>query len=159
MRIKILSIGKLKEKYWVAGEVEYKKRLSSYCDLEIVELKESKFQASSTSALEKKAKSEEANSLLGRINISDYVIVLDVKGKKISSETLASHMAELSIAGKSSIAFVIGGSLGLGEEILQRSDLRISLSDMTFTHQMARIILLEQIYRSFKINRGETYHK
>ncbi len=159
MKIKILSIGKLKEKYWVSASDEYIKRLSAYCELEIVELKESKFQASNTPALEIKAKDEEAASLLARVNPSDYVIALDVKSQKISSEKLASKIENLAIEGKSSIVLVIGGSLGIGDELLKRSDYKISLSDMTFTHQMARIILLEQLYRCFKINRGETYHK
>ena len=158
MKIKIICIGKLKETYWTDACKEYQKRLGAYCDLEILELKESKLQGDGD-AMEEHVKNEEGKSILSKTPSGAYVITLEIKGKALSSEQLAEKMGSLSLEGKSEIVFIIGGSLGLSKEVSERADFKLSFSNMTFPHQMMRVILLEQIYRSFKINRGETYHK
>ncbi len=159
MNITIIAIGKLKEKYWQDAVKEYSKRLGAYCKLNIVELKESPRPANPSKADEDAVKRAEGEEILGRINRSDYVITLEIKGKSLDSLQLASKIEQLGIEGKSSIAFVIGGSLGLDKAVSDRADFKLSFSAMTFPHQMMRVILLEQIYRSFKIIRKETYHK
>lgn len=159
MNINIIAIGKLKEKYWVDAVKEYSKRLGSYCTLNITELKESPLRANPSPADEEAVKKAEGADILSRIKSSDYVITLEIKGKALSSEQLASKIDDLGINGKSSIVFVIGGSLGLSAEVSRRADFKLSFSSMTFPHQMMRVILLEQIYRSFKIIRHEAYHK
>lgn len=159
MNITVLCVGKLKEKYWSEGIKEYSKRLSAYCNLEIVELKESRLPDKAGAAEEAAVKKAEGEELLKRIKDNAFVITLEVKGKKLSSEKLAEKIEELGISGKSNVDFVIGGSLGLSEEVSKRADYKLSFSDMTFPHQMIRVILLEQIYRSFKIIKKETYHK
>lgn len=159
MNINIIAIGKLKEKYWVDAVKEYSKRLGSYCTLNITELKESPLRANPSPADEEAVKKAEGADILSRIKSSDYVITLEIKGKGLSSEQLASKIDDLGINGKSSIVFVIGGSLGLSVEVSHRADFKLSFSSMTFPHQMMRVILLEQIYRSFKIIRHEAYHK
>ena len=159
MNITIICIGKLKEKYWRDAVAEYSKRLGGYCSLAIRELKEAPLPANPSPADEEAVKKAEGEAILGAIRDQSYVISLEVKGKKFSSEELAARMADLALDGKSDVTFLIGGSLGLSEEVSRRADLRLSFSDMTFPHQMMRVILLEQIYRSFKINRNETYHK
>ena len=159
MNITIIAIGKLKEKYWQDAVKEYSKRLGAYCKLNIVELKESPLPANPSKADEDAVKRTEGEEILGRINRSDYVITLEIKGKSLDSLQLASKIEQLGIEGKSSIVFVIGGSLGLDKAVSDRADFKLSFSAMTFPHQMMRVILLEQIYRSFKIIRKETYHK
>lgn len=159
MNINIIAIGKLKEKYWVDAVKEYSKRLGSYCTLNITELKESPLRANPSPADEEAVKKAEGADILSRIKSSDYVVTLEIKGKGLSSEQLASKIDDLGINGKSSIVFVIGGSLGLSAEVSRRADFKLSFSSMTFPHQMMRVILLEQIYRSFKIIRHEAYHK
>lgn len=158
MNIKVIAVGKLKEKYWRDAIGEYKKRLSVYSKLNIVELKETKLRGENETE-ERIVIEDEGKKILKEIKQGEYVIALDVKGKKLSSEKLANKISELALTGKSRVDFIIGGSMGLSEEVLRRADMRLSFSDMTFPHQMMRVILLEQIYRSFKINRGETYHK
>ena len=159
MNVTILAVGKLKEKYWRDAVAEYSKRLKSYCSLQITEIKESPLRANPSAADEEAVKIAEGADILSRIRSSDYVITLEIKGKILSSEALAQKIEALAIDGKSSIVFVIGGSLGLSEEVSSRADFKLSFSAMTFPHQMMRVILLEQIYRSFKINRHEAYHK
>lgn len=159
MNVTILAVGKLKEKYWRDAVAEYSKRLKSYCSLQITEIKESPLRANPSAADEEAVKIAEGADILSRIRSSDYVITLEIKGKVLSSESLAQKIEALAIDGKSSIVFVIGGSLGLSEEVSRRADFKLSFSAMTFPHQMMRVILLEQIYRSFKINRHEAYHK
>ena len=159
MDINIICIGKLKEKYWVDAIAEYSKRLKPYCGLTITELKESKLKANAGPAEENEVKVNEGKDILAHIDPKDYVITLEIKGKRLTSEAFAEKMAELGLSGKSTIDMVIGGSLGLSEEVSRRADYKLSFSDMTFPHQMMRVILLEQIYRSFKIQRGEPYHK
>ena len=159
MNIKIIAIGKLKEKYWQEAVKEYSKRLGAYCSLEIVELKESLLRANASAADEEAVKRAEGEEILNRIRKTDYVITLEIKGKSLSSEALSEKIEQLGIDGHSDIAFVIGGSLGLSPQVSQRADFKLSFSAMTFPHQMMRVILLEQIYRSFKIMRNEAYHK
>ncbi len=159
MNITVICIGKLKEKYWTEAVSEYSKRLKSYCSLEIIELKEARLPDKSGAAEEQAVKDAEGQEILKKIKDSMYVVTLEVKGKMLSSEKLADKIEKLGIEGQSSIAFIIGGSLGLSDAVSRRADFKLSFSEMTFPHQMMRVILLEQIYRSFKIIRGETYHK
>ena len=159
MNIQVVCIGKLKEKYWNEALLEYRKRLGKYCTLSIDELKEERLPDNASNAQEEGVKAEEGKRILDRLKAGAYVIALDVQGKEFSSEALAEKMKDLAINGRSDVAFIIGGSLGLSDAVLGRADLRLSFSKMTFPHQMMRIILLEQIYRSFKINRNEAYHK
>lgn len=159
MNITVIAIGKLKEKYWTDAIKEYSKRLGSYCNLNILELKESPLRANPSAADEQAVKDAEGADILSRIKPTDFVITLEIKGKGLSSEQLAAKIEDLAINGKSSIVFVIGGSLGLSAEVSKRSNFKLSFSAMTFPHQMMRVILLEQVYRSFKIIRNEAYHK
>ena len=159
MNAMIICVGKLKERYWQEAVKEYSKRLGSYCTLQIIELKESPLRANPSAADEEAVKEAEGREILRRIKDGDHVITLEIKGKKLSSEQLADKIKALSLEGKSDVAFVIGGSLGLDPAVSARADYKLSFSDMTFPHQMMRVILLEQVYRGFKINRGEAYHK
>ena len=159
MNIQIVCIGKLKEKYWSEAVSEYTKRLSRYCSIEITELKEARLPANASAADEENVKIEEGRAILRAIKEDTFVITLEILGKQLSSTELADKIEELSLAGKSNLAFVIGGSLGLSQEVSRRSNFKLSFSKMTFPHQMMRVVLLEQIYRSFKIIKHETYHK
>lgn len=159
MNISIICVGKLKEKYWSDAVAEYSKRLKSYCTLDIVELKESRLPDKAGPAEELAVKEAEGTDILKKIKDNMYVITLEVKGKMLSSEKLAEKIENLGIDGVSNVAFVIGGSLGLSEAVSKRANFKLSFSEMTFPHQMMRVILLEQIYRSFKIIKNETYHK
>ncbi len=159
MKITVIAVGKIKEKYLKEGIREYSKRLSRFCKLEIEEVNDESAPENLSYAQERQVKDKEAQNILGKIKYGSIVIALDIKGNKMSSEKLASMINTYMISGKSDITFVIGGSLGLGEEVLKRADVKLSLSDMTFLHQLTRLILLEQIYRAFKIIRGEVYHK
>lgn len=159
MNITIVCIGKLKEKYWEAAVSEYSKRLGSYCSLQIDELKETRISDNPSQAEEEAVKIEEGRSILKRIKKDSYVITLEIKGNTITSEELSSQIDRLALQGKSNIYFIIGGSLGLSKEVSDRADYKLSFSKMTFPHQMMRVILLEQIYRAFKISKNENYHK
>ena len=159
MNIQIICVGKLKEKYWTDAIAEYSKRLSRYCTLEIVELKEARLPDKASAADEENVKIEEGRSILKSIKDGTYVISLEILGKQLSSPELADRIRTLSVEGKSNVAFVIGGSLGLSEEVSRRADFKLSFSRMTFPHQMMRVVLLEQIYRGFKIIKNEAYHK
>ena len=159
MNIEIICIGKLKEKYWKDAIDDYSSRLNRYCRFHIIEMKESRLPGNPSKADEENVKKAEGTSILGALRERMYVIALDVQGRKMSSEQLAAHIEEHRNAGTGTMAFIIGGSLGLSEEVLRRADLRLSFSPMTFPHQMMRVILAEQIYRSFKIIHHETYHK
>jgi 23S rRNA (pseudouridine1915-N3)-methyltransferase len=159
MNITIICIGKLKERYWTEAVQEYSKRLGKYCTLSINELKEEKAPDNASAAEEAAVKEAEGKSILKQIKKEAYFIALEIKGKELTSEALSEKIEALGIEGKSDLAFVIGGSLGLSEEVLARADFRLSFSKMTFPHQMMRVVLLEQIYRSFKIMRNEVYHK
>lgn len=159
MNIQIICIGKLKEKYWTDAIAEYSKRLSRYCTLEIIELKEARLPDKASPADEENVKLEEGRSILKAIKDGTYVITLEILGKQLTSPELADKIQTLSIEGKSNVAFIIGGSLGLSAEVSKRADYKLSFSKMTFPHQMMRVILLEQIYRGFKIIKNEAYHK
>lgn len=159
MNITIVCIGKLKEKYWTEAVQEYSKRLSKYCTLSINELKEEKAPDNPSAAEEMGIKEAEGRSILKQIKKDAYVIALEIQGKELNSEALSEKIHLLGVSGKSDLVFIIGGSIGLSEEVLARADFKLSFSKMTFPHQMMRVILLEQIYRSFKIMRNEQYHK
>ena len=159
MNITVLAVGKLKEKYWTDAIKEYSRRISRYASLNIIELKESLLRGNPSAADEEAVKIAEGREILSKIKKTDYVITLEIAGKALSSEKLAEKIETLGIDGISDIVFVIGGSLGLSVEVSQRADFKLSFSAMTFPHQMMRVILLEQIYRSFKIIRHEAYHK
>lgn len=159
MNIQVICVGKIKEEYWNEALSEYRKRLNRFCVLTIDEVKEERLADNASFALEEMVKTEEGKRILGRLKAGSYAIALDLKGKEFSSEMLAEKINELGVAGRSDIAFIIGGSLGLSKEVLEKADLRLSFSRMTFPHQMMRVIMLEQLYRSFKINRNEIYHK
>ena len=159
MKITVLAVGKIKERFYTDAVSEYAKRLSRYCRLEIVEVADEKTPDGAGEAMERKIKEKEGERLLSHIKDNMYVIALAIEGKARSSEELSGRLDNLGLQGNSDIAFVIGGSLGLSEAVLKRADEAISFSRMTFPHQLMRVILLEQIYRSFKIQHGEPYHK
>ncbi|NCB42083.1 MAG: 23S rRNA (pseudouridine(1915)-N(3))-methyltransferase RlmH [Clostridia bacterium] len=161
MNISILCIGKLKEKYWIDAVDEYRKRLSRFCKLIITEIAEKRLPDKAGVSEEKVVIEAESKRLFEKLpkSANAYIIVLDVKGNQMTSPELAGKFSELALMGKSDIVFVLGGSLGLSEELLNRANLRLSFSKMTFPHQLMRPLLLEQIYRAFKINANETYHK
>ena len=159
MKISIVCVGKIKEKYLTMAIDEYSKRLSRYCKLEIIELPDEKTPDNASLAEELQIKKREGERILKNIKESAFVIALAIEGKMISSEELAQKMQELGVRGESHLVFVIGGSLGLDDEVLNRADFKLSFSKMTFPHQVMRMILLEQIYRGYRINCGEPYHK
>ena len=159
MKITILTVGKIKEKYLKDAIAEYSKRLSRYAKLEIIEVADEKTPDNASETVETNIKNKEAERLLKYIRDDAYLITLEIKGKQLTSEELAQKIDTLGVQGTSHIIFVIGGSLGLGEEVLKRSNYALSFSKMTFPHQLMRVILSEQIYRSYRIIHGEPYHK
>lgn len=159
MNISIITVGKLKEKYLKQGISEYLKRLSAYAKVEVIEVADEKAPENLSDAEAEQVKQQEGERILSKISADAYVIVLAIEGKQWSSEDLAGKLDHLATYGKSKVAFVIGGSLGLSNDVLQRSNEQLSFSKMTFPHQLMRLVLLEQVYRAFKINRGEPYHK
>lgn len=159
MNISILAVGKLKEKYLKNGIDEYLKRLFGYAKVEMIELPDEKAPEELSSSEMEQVKQKEGERLLAKLSQDTYVIALAIEGKMKSSEQLADSLDKLATYGKSKIAFIIGGSLGLSNEVLQRADETLSFSKMTFPHQLMRLILLEQVYRAFRINRNEPYHK
>lgn len=159
VKITVLAVGKIKEKFLTEAIGEYAKRLKRFCSLEITEVADEKAPETLSGAERDAVLEKEGARLLSRLKKGSTVIALDVDGKPMNSEEFAGTLSELMVLGKSDIAFIIGGSLGLSEEILKAADIRLSLSKMTFPHNLARLIILEQIYRAFKIISGETYHK
>ena len=159
MKIRILTVGRLKEKYLVAGIREYAKRLSGYAKVEMIEVADEAIPDRASENVETMIKEKEAARLLDKIKQDDYVILLDLHGQQMDSVRFARHIENCMIQGKSTIDFVIGGSLGLGNSLLERADYRLCFSLMTFPHQLMKLILVEQIYRCFKIIKNETYHK
>lgn len=159
MKIDIICVGKLKEKYWVNAVAEYKKRLSKYATIQVIEVPDEKTPDGASQALEEQIKVKEGQAILKGIKNGAYVIVLAIEGKQYSSEEFASKIEKLGVSGRSHIVFIIGGSLGLSEDVIKRANEAISFSKMTFPHQMMRVILLEQVYRGFRIIRNEPYHK
>lgn len=158
LSIEILCVGKLKEKFFKDAINEYAKRLSRYCKLTIIELPDEKIPDKTNDSIDREIKEKECNNLLQHIKKDSYIICLDLSGKTFSSEELSQKIQDLSMD-TSHITFIIGGSLGLTEKLLQVANLKICFSKMTFPHQLIRIFLLEQIYRAFKIVNGEAYHK
>ncbi|MDO4677488.1 MAG: 23S rRNA (pseudouridine(1915)-N(3))-methyltransferase RlmH [Eubacteriales bacterium] len=159
MEIKILSVGKIKEKYLTAGIAEYAKRLSRYCKLTFCQVADEKTPDKASEALNLQIKEIEGERLMKHIREQDYVIALAIDGQMLDSVELSRKIDSLGISGNSSIAFVIGGSLGLSDKILKRADYKLSFSRMTFPHQLMQMILLEQIYRAYRIINHEPYHK
>lgn len=159
MKITLLTVGKMKENYLRDGIAEYRKRLGRYCRLEFVEVADEKTPDGASVAEEEQIKKTEGERLLRCIRDTDYVLALAIDGAALDSVEFSEKLERLGVQGESSLVFVIGGSLGLSDEVLRRADYRLSFSRMTFPHQLMRLILLEQIYRSFRIMRGEPYHK
>ena len=159
LKISIISVGKIKEKYIKLGIDEFSKRLSRYAKLEIIELNDEKAPENLSPRDMEIIKNTEGDAILSKIKTNSYTIALAIDGKNLSSESLAKKINDLSVSGNSHINFVIGGSLGLSDSVLKASDFKLSFSAMTFPHQLMRLILLEQIYRSFRINNSEPYHK
>ena len=159
MKITLLTVGKIKEKYLKDAIAEYSKRLSKYCKLEIIEVADEKTPDNASEVVENVIRDKEGERLLKYVKDDAFVITLEIKGKMMTSEELAEKIDTLGIRGASHIMFIIGGSIGLGEDVIKRSDFALSFSKMTFPHQLMRVILLEQIYRSYRIIAGEPYHK
>ena len=159
MKITLITVGKIKEKYLRDAIAEYSKRLSRYCSLQIIEVADEKTPDQASETVEENIRTKEGERILKYIRDDMYVITLEIAGKMLSSEEFARKIEKLGIQGKSSIAFVIGGSIGLGKEVLKRSDFALSFSKMTFPHQLMRVVLLEQVYRAYRIMNGEPYHK
>lgn len=159
MKITLICVGKLKEKYLSQGVEEYTKRLSRYCSLEIVELADEKTPDEASKALEDIIKRREGERILKALKDDSYCIALAIEGAMLSSEELSGKIDSLGVSGVSHISFIIGGSLGLSEEVLKKADYKLSFSKMTFPHQLMRMILLEQIYRSYRIITNQPYHK
>ncbi len=156
MKIKIIALGKIKEKFLKDGIDEFLKRLSPYASVEIVELNPIEIKDEN---LTSKILDEEGENILSHIKDDSFVITLEIKGKQLSSEELAQKINDITVSGVSELVFVIGSSCGLSPKVSARADFKLSMSKMTFLHQFARLILVEQIYRAFKILKGEKYHK
>ena len=159
MKITVLTVGKIKEKYLKEAIAEYSKRLSKYCKLEIIEVADEKTPDNASEVVEDAIRAKEAERILKYVKDDAYVVTLEINGKQLASEELAEKIDKLGVQGTSHIIFIIGGSIGLGNEVLQKSNFALSFSKMTFPHQLMRVILLEQIYRSYRIINGEPYHK
>jgi 23S rRNA (pseudouridine1915-N3)-methyltransferase len=159
MKITVIGVGKIKEKYWNMAIDEYAKRLSRYCRLELVEVADEKTPDEAGEALETQIKDREGQRILDKIPEGAYVVALAIEGVMLDSVALSKKLEDIALRGSSHIVFIIGGSLGLSKHVLQRADYLLSFSKMTFPHQMMRVVLLEQIYRSFRISNHEPYHK
>lgn len=159
MKISILTVGKLKEKYFTQAVAEYAKRLSKYCTLEILEVADEKTPDQASDKVEQQIRDKEGQRLMRLIRDDAFCIALAIQGEMLDSEELSKKIENLTVRGVSHIQFVIGGSLGLSDQVLERADYHLSFSRMTFPHQLMRVILLEQIYRAFRISRHEPYHK
>lgn len=158
MRITLVCVGKIKEKYLAAGIEEFCKRLTPFCKVDIADISEERMPAEPSPAEKLQVLEKETRRLLEIIPEGAYAILLDIRGEQLSSPGLAEKMEELKLRGRSHIAFIIGGAFGYTDALRERADFALSFSKMTFTHQMIRLLLLEQIYRAFKISRGEKYH-
>ncbi|MER2226906.1 MAG: 23S rRNA (pseudouridine(1915)-N(3))-methyltransferase RlmH [Carnobacterium sp.] len=159
MNIKIITVGKLKEKYLKMGIAEYAKRLGGYCKLELIEVSDEKAPEKLSEAEMVQVKEKEGERILAKIPDQAFVFALAIEGKQRTSEEFAKEIEQLGVQGKSTIVFVIGGSLGLSDAVMKRSNTPISFGKMTLPHQLMRLVLIEQIYRGFKIVRNEPYHK
>jgi len=159
MNISIITVGKLKEKYLKLAIDEYSKRLSRYCKLDIIELQDEKTPDNASDKEEEQIREKEGKLILSRVKDNAYVVAMDLKGKNLSSEEFSEFISNCGVMGNSNITFIIGGSLGLSEEVRARANYKLCFSKMTFPHQLFRVMLLEQIYRGFRIMKGEPYHK
>jgi 23S rRNA (pseudouridine1915-N3)-methyltransferase len=159
MQVQVVCVGKLKEKYWNDAVAEYAKRLGAYARLDIRELPDEKTPDAMSPAEEEQVRAREGERILGALKDGVHVIALAIDGETWTSEHLAAHMERQAVYGGGTVAFIIGGSLGLSPAVLARADKKLSFGRMTYPHQMMRVMLLEQVYRGFKINRGEPYHK
>ncbi|WP_202081538.1 23S rRNA (pseudouridine(1915)-N(3))-methyltransferase RlmH [Caldalkalibacillus salinus] len=159
MNISVISVGKIKEKYLKLGIAEFEKRLTAYCKTQIMEVADEQAPEQLSEKEVQQVKHKEGQRILQHIKPDYHVIALDMRGKMLSSEQLAEELDRLPTYGKSHICFVIGGSNGLSEDVLRRANMTLSFSKMTFPHQLMKLILLEQVYRTFRIVRGEPYHK
>lgn len=159
MNITLVTVGKLKEKYLKQAIDEYSKRLSRYCKLDIIELPDEKTPDNASEKEEAQIKEKEGRAILSKIKDNAYVVAMDLKGKQLTSEELSSFVERCGVTGNSNIVFVIGGSLGLSDEVIKRADYKLCFSKMTFPHQLFRVMLLEQVYRTFRIMKNEPYHK
>lgn len=159
MKITVLAVGKIKEKYFIDAVEEYSKRLSRYCKLEIIQVADEKTPDGAGEALETQIKEKEGERILSNIKDGSFVVALAIEGTMLDSEELAAKIEKWGVSGISQIVFVIGGSLGLSKAVLNRADYKLSFSRMTFPHQLMRVILLEQIYRSYRIISNSPYHK
>lgn len=159
MQIRIIAVGKLKEAYFSDAAAEYSKRIGRFAKIETVQIPDRRIPDRASAAQERQVLEQEGEDILSKIAPQDYVVALCVEGKKLDSPAFAQKLSALALSGKSTVTFVIGGSLGLSDTVKRRADLRLSFSDMTFPHQLMRVILLEQVYRAFKILANETYHK
>lgn len=159
MKITVITVGKIKEKYLKDAIAEYSKRLSRYCKLEILEVTDEKTPDGASETVEENIRDKEGERILKLVKDDSYVITLEIGGKMLTSEELSDKIDTLGIQGQSHLNFIIGGSIGLGKEVLKRSDYALSFSKMTFPHQLMRVILLEQIYRGYRIMNNEPYHK
>lgn len=159
MKITIICVGKIKEKFYKDAVAEYAKRLSKYCRFEIVEVADEMTPDRAGASECENIKEKEAGRILSRLKSNSYVCTLEINGKKLSSTQFAEWINNAALNGKSDITFIIGGSLGLHKSVLERADFALSFSDMTFPHQLMRVILSEQIYRAYRIINNEPYHK
>ena len=159
MNITLITVGKIKEKYLVDAIKEYSKRLSKYCKLNIIEVPDEKTDENASDVANEQVKEKEGQKILKYVKDDAFVVTLEILGKMLTSEELAAKIENITVSGKSHITFIIGGSLGLHKDVSRRADYKLSFSKMTFPHQLMRVILLEQIYRSFRILKNEPYHK
>ncbi|MFA9458328.1 23S rRNA (pseudouridine(1915)-N(3))-methyltransferase RlmH [Halalkalibacter sp. AB-rgal2] len=159
MNISIITVGKLKEKYLKQGIAEYEKRLGAYAKIEIIEVPDEKAPEQLSDTEMQQVKQKEGERILAKLHPDAHVIALAIEGKMLTSEQLAENLDKLATYGKSKITFIIGGSLGLSDEVMKRANEALSFSKMTFPHQLMRLVLVEQVYRAFRIVRGEPYHK
>ena len=159
MNIKIISVGKLKEKYLIQGSNEYVKRLKAYGKIELIEVPDEKAPENLSEAQMRQVKEKEGERILAKIKDHEFVYALAIQGENPTSEAFAKQIDQLGIQGKSQLVFVIGGSLGLSDDVMQRSNAQISFGKMTYPHQLMRLILVEQIYRAYRINTGAPYKK
>ncbi|NCB91433.1 MAG: 23S rRNA (pseudouridine(1915)-N(3))-methyltransferase RlmH [Clostridia bacterium] len=159
MKITVVTVGKIKEKYLRDAIAEYVKRLSKYCKLEIIEVADEKTPDNASEVVEDNIRQKEGERILKYVREDAYVVTLEIGGRMLDSVEFADKINQLGIQGKSHICFIIGGSIGLGKDVLKRSDYALSFSRMTFPHQLMRVILLEQVYRGYRILMNEPYHK
>lgn len=159
VKVTVISVGKVKDKYLQLGINEFKKRLSRFCKLELVEVKDESLSEKASEKELEIVREKEGKLILNKLPENAYIVVMDIEGKQLSSEALAEAMGDIGTYGQSHIVFIIGGSVGLADEVKKHGDMKLSFSKMTFPHQLFKLMLLEQVYRAFKINANESYHK